>query len=57
MFLWIWFKDIPIHSFELYKRLKERGALVVSGHYFFPESEYTSMAEKLLDKKNEFLFF
>lgn len=36
MFLWLWFKDLPISSFELYQRLKERGVLVVSGHYFFP---------------------
>ncbi len=36
MFLWLWFKDLPITSLELYQRLKEKGALVVSGHYFFP---------------------
>ncbi len=36
MFLWLWFKDLPITSLELYERLKERGVLVVSGHYFFP---------------------
>ena len=35
-FLWLWFKDIPITSVELYQRLKKRGVLVVSGHYFFP---------------------
>ncbi|MGO1233886.1 MAG: valine--pyruvate transaminase [Marinobacter sp.] len=36
MFLWLWFPDLPISSLELYQRLKERGVLVVSGHYFFP---------------------
>ncbi|OEY67799.1 valine--pyruvate transaminase [Marinobacter sp. X15-166B] len=36
MFLWLWFPDLPISSFELYQRLKARGVLVVSGHYFFP---------------------
>lgn len=36
LFLWIWFKDLPISSSELYKRLKEKGLLIVSGHYFFP---------------------
>ncbi|WP_207062388.1 valine--pyruvate transaminase [Motiliproteus sp. SC1-56] len=36
MFLWLWFKDLPISSLELYERLKQRGVLVVSGHYFFP---------------------
>lgn len=36
LFLWLWFKDLPITSNELYRRLKEKGLLVVSGHYFFP---------------------
>lgn len=36
LFLWLWFKDLPISSNELYKRLKSKGLLVVSGHYFFP---------------------
>jgi len=36
MFLWLWFEDLPISSLVLYQRLKEHGALVVSGHYFFP---------------------
>lgn len=36
MFLWLWFKDLPVSSLELYERLKARGVLVVSGHYFFP---------------------
>jgi valine--pyruvate aminotransferase len=36
IFLWLWFRGIKISSHELYKRLKERGVLVVSGHYFFP---------------------
>ncbi|AMO57554.1 valine--pyruvate aminotransferase [Endozoicomonas montiporae] len=36
MFLWLWFKDLPISSLELYERLKRRHVLVVSGHYFFP---------------------
>jgi len=35
MFLWLWFQDLPISSLELYQRLKARGVLVVSGHYFF----------------------
>lgn len=35
MFLWLWFKDLPISSYELYERLKVRKVLVVSGHYFF----------------------
>ena len=36
MFLWLWFKDMPVSSHELYLRLKERNVLVVSGHFFFP---------------------
>ncbi len=36
MFLWLWFAGLPISSLELYRRLKGQGALVVSGHYFFP---------------------
>lgn len=36
MFLWLWFPGLPITSQELYLRLKARGVLVVSGHYFFP---------------------
>ncbi len=35
-FLWLWFPDLPITSRELYLRLKERGVLIVPGHYFFP---------------------
>ncbi len=36
MFLWLWFEHLPISSLELYERLKKKGVLVVSGHYFFP---------------------
>lgn len=36
LFLWLWFRDLPITSQELYERLKHRGVLVVPGHYFFP---------------------
>ncbi len=35
LFLWLWFKDLPITTQELYVRLKNRGVLVVSGHHFF----------------------
>jgi valine--pyruvate aminotransferase len=35
MFLWLWFKDMPITSQELYERLKAQGVVVVSGHNFF----------------------
>lgn len=36
MFMWLWCRDCPVNSQELYERLKERGVLVVPGHYFFP---------------------
>jgi valine--pyruvate aminotransferase len=36
IFVWLWFKDLPITSEELYQRLKKRGVLVVPGHNFFP---------------------
>lgn len=35
-FLWLWFPGLPITCMELYQRLKERGVLIVPGHYFFP---------------------
>lgn len=49
MFLWFWFENLPISSMELYQRLKDRGVLVVSGHYFFPgiEGEWQHMQECL----------
>jgi valine--pyruvate aminotransferase len=34
-FLWLWLEGLPITSAQLYRRLKGRGVLVVSGHYFF----------------------
>ena len=38
-FLWLWMPALPITSAELYERLKARGVVVVSGHYFFPGLE------------------
>ncbi len=35
-FFWLWFKDFPITSTELYRRLKRRGVLIIPGHHFFP---------------------
>jgi len=46
MFLWLWFKGLPITSFELYQRLKKHGVLVISGHYFFPGLEGDSWRHK-----------
>jgi valine--pyruvate aminotransferase len=36
LFLWLWLRDLPITSAQLYERLKQRNVLVVPGHYFFP---------------------
>ena len=35
LFLWLWFPDLSIKSKDLYERLKKRGVLIISGHYFF----------------------
>lgn len=35
IFLWLWFKDLPITTEQLYQRLKARGVLMVPGHNFF----------------------
>jgi len=35
MFLWVWFRDLPISSQRLYERLKKRKVLVVPGEHFF----------------------
>ena len=42
LFLWLWFEGLPVSSEELYQRLKRKGVLVVSGHYFFPGMEKDS---------------
>ena len=39
-FLWLWFPGLPISSDELYRRLKRRDVLVLSGHHFFPGVEH-----------------
>jgi valine--pyruvate aminotransferase len=38
-FLWLWFPGLPIGSEELYRRLKQRDVLVLSGHHFFPGAQ------------------
>ena len=38
-FLWLWMPGLPITNGALYERLKARGVIVVSGHYFFPGLE------------------
>ena len=45
-FLWLWMPGLSITSAELYDRLKARGVVVVSGHYFFPGLEHDDWAHK-----------
>ncbi|HUX22196.1 MAG TPA: valine--pyruvate transaminase [Spirochaetia bacterium] len=35
LFLWIWFKNLPIPTKELYRRLKRRSVFIIPGEYFF----------------------
>lgn len=35
MFLWVWFKDLPITSQELYQLLKDKGTLIIPSLHFF----------------------
>lgn len=35
LFLWMWFKDLPGTTRDLYERLKRRDVVVVPGEYFF----------------------
>jgi valine--pyruvate aminotransferase len=34
LFLWLWFRGMKISAETLYARLKDRGVLVIPGHYF-----------------------
>ncbi len=36
IFLWLWFKDLPISTSKLYEILKEKGTLIVPSEHFFP---------------------
>jgi valine--pyruvate aminotransferase len=40
-FLWIWFRNLPISTGQLYERLKNRSVLVIPGCYFFYGLEET----------------
>ena len=45
-FLWLWMPGLPVTGAELYDRLKARGVVVVSGHYFFPGLEHDHWPHK-----------
>ncbi|AWT48157.1 valine--pyruvate transaminase [Psychrobacter sp. YP14] len=36
IFLWVWFKDLPISTTELYELLKQKATLIVPSEHFFP---------------------
>ncbi|WMY95304.1 MAG: valine--pyruvate transaminase [Arsenophonus sp.] len=36
IFLWLWFRNLPITTKTLYARLKKRNVFMVPGNYFFP---------------------
>jgi len=46
LFLWLWIKDLPCTSAELYERLKARNTLVIPGHHFFPGLENDDWSHK-----------
>lgn len=35
MFLWVWFKDLPVSTHKLYELLKEQGTLIIPSEHFF----------------------
>jgi valine--pyruvate aminotransferase len=35
IFLWLWLRDLPVPTRELYRRLKARNVLVLPGEHFF----------------------
>jgi valine--pyruvate aminotransferase len=59
MFLWLWLKDFPISNFALYQRLKAKGVVIVSGHYFFPglqgHWEHTSQCLRITYSQDDVL--
>lgn len=43
IFLWLWFRGLPITAQELYQRLKARGVLIIPGHHFAPGRKEVSV--------------
>lgn len=39
-FLWVWCKDLPISTTELYQRLAKRDVYIIPSEYFFPKREH-----------------
>lgn len=35
MFLWVWFKDLPVSTHKLYELLKAQGTLIIPSEHFF----------------------
>jgi valine--pyruvate aminotransferase len=48
-FVWLWFEGLPVPSSDLYRRLKDRGVLVMDGeHFFFGQFEDWSHSRECL---------
>ena len=39
LFLWLWLENFPLNSYDFYKHLKNKGVIIVSGHYFFTDDK------------------
>jgi valine--pyruvate aminotransferase len=37
LFIWLWFKDLPVTSEVLYQQLMAEGVYVLAGHHFYPD--------------------
>jgi valine--pyruvate aminotransferase len=53
MFLWLWMKDLPITSQQLYEQLKSLGVLIVSGHHFFPGLDKSAVSDDFLAHRHQ----
>lgn len=45
-FLWVWFRNLPITTKELYEHLKTKAVIVVPGEYYFPGLEHDDWIHK-----------
>lgn len=42
MFLWVWFKNLPVSTQVLYQKLKEKGTLIIPSEHFFVGMDSTN---------------
>lgn len=48
IFVWLWFKDLPVSSYELYQRLKQQGVLIIPGEEFFIQQKDWSHSKECI---------